>query len=130
MDEFDKLRMEINQEQQALEDLEETFYKDKKAIDERYEQVEMHRMGVQLKTEVQQEELVSLSRQADLPVSEAYPHTSSLLEQIVVDNEELARLDRHLLDERLDKLEKTYSNAHRKQEDKLEAALAKLRLLD
>lgn len=130
MDEFDKLRLEINKGQQVLEDLEDDFRRQKSHIEELYERVDSQAAAIRLKNEVTFAELDGRSRQMEMAVSEAYPETSQLLNKMAEDMDYLTRLDHQILDDRLERLERDYHRNYRKQEDKVEGLLAKLRLMD
>lgn len=130
MDEFDKLRLEINKGQQVLEDLEDDFRRQKSHIEELYERVDSQAAAIRLKNEVTFAELAGRSRQMEMAVSEAYPETSQLLNKMAEDMDYLTRLDHQILDDRLERLERDYHRNYRKQEDKVEGLLAKLRLMD
>lgn len=130
MDEFDKLRLEINKGQQVLEDLEDDFRRQKSHIEELYERVDSQAAAIRLKNEATFAELDGRSRQMEMAVSEAYPETSQLLNKMAEDMDYLTRLDHQILDDRLERLERDYHRNYRKQEDKVEGLLAKLRLMD
>lgn len=121
MDQFDVIQSDIHQQELALEALEDTFYSDKRTLEEDFRALEAQRMALSHLYDEFGSLCYDFSRKADCD-SQGYRHFIGLLDTYTEATEYAFHKQLNLMNEKDDALTAAYHRKRSNMEDQLAAA--------